>query len=95
MNSIDDKQVIMSRLSNLKTAEDKYKRISIKDDYTPEERSVIKAWSDKANELNKNEETTEWKVRGTPKNGLRLVKIKRRQATELHQVSSGMIIQNS
>lgn len=95
MNSIDDKLLIMARLSNLKTAEDKYKRISIKDDYTPEERSVIKAWSDKANELNKNEETTEWKVRGTPKNGLRLVKIKSRQATELHQVSSGMDTQKS
>ena len=72
----------MSRLSNLKTAEDQYRNISIKDDYTPEERSIIKTWNEKAGELNKAENTTEWKVRGTPKNGLRLVKIKRKQTVD-------------
>ena len=93
MSSIDDKHLIMSRLSNLRTAEDKYKKISIKDDYTLKERSVVKAWTVKADELNKTEGTNEWKVRGTPKNGLRLVKIKRRQPSELPQITPGLITQ--
>ena len=81
MNTTTDKDQVMSRLPNLKTAEDKYKRISVKDDYTPEERAMIRSMNDKANELNKAENTTEWKIRGTPKNGLRLVKIKVKQIT--------------
>ena len=78
----------MSRLPNLKTAENKYKQISVKDDYTPEERAMIRSMNDKASELNKSENTTEWKIRGTPKNGLRLVKIKARQTVDQPKISS-------
>ena len=67
MTTTTEKEQVMSRLPNLKTAEDKYKRISVKDDYTPEERAMIRSMNDKANELNKAENTTEWKIRGTPK----------------------------
>ena len=80
MSTIDDKDLIISRLPNLKTAEDQYKKISVKDDYTPDERAMIRNMNEKAGELNKVENTTEWKIRGTPKTGLRLVKIKAKQA---------------
>ena len=88
MNSVADKDLVMSRLPNLKTAEDKYKQISVKDDYTPEVRAMIRSMNDKASELNKSENTTEWKIRGTPKNGLRLVKIKARQTVDQLKTSS-------
>ena len=76
MNSTDDKQLIMSRLPNLKTADDQYRKISVKDDFTPDERSQIRLWHEKATNLNTQENTTQYKVRGSPKNGLYLVKIK-------------------
>ena len=37
LSSTDEKDLIMSRLSNLKNAEGKYRRISVKDDYTIKE----------------------------------------------------------
>ena len=82
MENTSEKDLVMSRLSNLKTAEDKYKKISVKDDYTPEERTMIRSMNEKAIELNKSENTTEWKIRGSPKNGLRLVKIKAKHTVD-------------
>ena len=78
MNNSTDKDSIMSRLGNLKNAEEIYRKVSIRDDYTIEEREIIKEWVKKAAEKNKEENTQSWKVRGTPKNGLRLVKITKR-----------------
>ena len=82
MGSIEDKLAVMSRLSNLKTAEEQYKNISVKDDYTPSERELIKHKHMQAKEMNERDNTTEWKVRGTPKNGLRIVKIKTRSVIQ-------------
>ena len=79
MNNSADKEGIMSRLGNLKNAEDKYRSLSVRDDYTIEEREQIRDWVKKAGEKNKQENTQEWKVRGTPKNGLRLVRIAKRR----------------
>ena len=79
MNSLENKDRIMSRLVNLKYAEERFKRLSVKDDYTVEERQLIKIWHQKAEERNTNENTTMWKVRGTPKNGLRIVKVIKNQ----------------
>ena len=76
MNSVDDKHLVMSRLPNLKSAEEQFKKISVKDDYTPSERDLIKYKYQQAQEMNVRDNTTEWKVRGSPKNGLRIVKIK-------------------
>ena len=73
-----DKDTIMSRLGNLKNAEEIYRKVSVRDDYTSEERGLIKEWVTKAEKKNKEENTQAWKVRGTPKNGLRLVKITKR-----------------
>ena len=76
MKSIEEKQSVMSRLSNLKTAEEQYRKISVKDDYTPSERELIRYKHKQAQEMNEKENTNLWKVRGTPKNGLRIVKVK-------------------
>ena len=78
MNNSTDKDSIMSRLGNLKNAEEIYRKVSIRDDYTIEEREIIKESVKKAAQKNKEENTQSWKVRGTPKNGIRLVKITKR-----------------
>ena len=89
MASISDKNLVMSRLTNLKAADDQFRKISVRDDYTPEERSMIKSLHEKATQLNKTENTNEWKVRGNPKNGLRLMRIKskdQQQTTTENQI---------
>ena len=78
MKSTDDKEKIMLRLINLKDAEDRYKKVSVRDDYSLEERNLIKQWSEKAASKNEEEKTDEYKVRGNPKNGLRLVRVAKR-----------------
>ena len=44
MKNNKDKEQIMLRHYNLKNAEQKFKRISVKDDYTVEERDEIKRY---------------------------------------------------
>ena len=73
------RDTIISRLTYLKDAEEKFSKISVTYDYTVEERQLIKTWVDKAKE--KSEKETEnfiWKLRGDPKNGLRLMKVTKR-----------------
>ena len=79
MESENVKDLIMSRLGNLKNAEDAFKKISIREDYSREEREMVQEMVKKAAEKNEAENTQEWKVRGTPKTGLRLVRITKRQ----------------
>ena len=78
MKSADDKEKVMSSLKRLKDADAAYHGLSIRDDYTIEERELIRKFVQDAAKRNETENTTAWKVRGTPKNGLRLVKITRR-----------------
>ena len=78
MDSVDDKEQIMARLSNLKNADEVYRTLSVREDYTIKERELIREWVSKAEQKNKEENTHKWKVRGTPKNGLRLVRITKR-----------------
>ena len=40
---------------------------------------MIRTINEKAQQINKAEKTHEWKLRGTPKNGLRLILIKSRE----------------
>ena len=79
MENETEKDTIMARLSNLKNAEDTFRKVSIREDYTREERELVREWVKKAAEKNDAENTKEWKVRGTPKTGLRLVRIPKRQ----------------
>ena len=75
LSSSDDKEQIMSSLRKLKNAEAPLRSISIRDDYTIEERQLIKSMQEEAKRRNEAENVTHWKVRGTPKNGLRVVKV--------------------
>ena len=72
-----EKNNVVSKLSNLKNAEDKIKKIRITDDYTLKERREIGEWIEKAKEKTQQESGQYvWKVRGTPKNGMRLAKFR-------------------
>ena len=66
----------MGSLRNLKDNES-YKGIFIKEDYTINERNLIKSYVDQAKAMNEIERvkksTVIYKVRGTPKNGLFLL----------------------
>ena len=78
-NSEQDKIDVMSRLSNLKKAEEKFNRISITDDYTIQEREEIQRFVAEAKRKNANEtENFFWRVRGSPKTGLELRKVPKR-----------------
>ena len=69
----EDKDKIMRNLSKLKGNET-FNGIRITEDYTIEERKLVRSWVDKAkrkNEEEPNDSKIVWTVRGTPKNGLR------------------------
>ena len=78
MKSKADKHAIMSRLNRLKDTEEEFGKISITEDYTQTEREMIKTWSAKAREKTAADKEYTYKVRGDPKNGLKLVRFKRR-----------------
>ena len=80
LNSANDKQEIMSNLSKLKNADASLRGISVRDDYTIEERKLIKTMNEEAKRKNEAENVTHWKVRGSPKNGLRVVKVTTRKS---------------
>ena len=72
MNTEEERNKILSNLRILKDIPE-YKTISVTEDYTITERRIVKDWSDKAKEKNKNESPDSkfvWKVQGSPKNGL-------------------------
>ena len=75
LKSAEDKEAIVSNLNKLKNASANIRGISVRDDYTIEERNLIKMMNDEAKKRNQADNVTHWKVRGTPKNGLRVVKV--------------------
>ena len=84
MNSEQEKDRVMDNLKELK-GKDKYKGISVTDDHTIKDRNTIKEWVEKAKSANANEAEDsiyEWKVRGSPKNGMCLKKLKKRITAE-------------
>ena len=68
----NEKDLVMSSLSKLKEAPDKFKRISVTDDYTAKEREEIRKMvvEAKSKTALEGEGKFVFKVRGTPKNGL-------------------------
>ena len=80
MPSAQEKEVVMKNVNRLKNAADKFRKLSIKDDYTREEREETKTWVANAKDKNEREEysTFVWRVRGCPKNGLRLRRMQKR-----------------
>ena len=78
MSCTDDKESIMANLKKLKNADAVFHSLSIREDYMIKERELVSKYVREAKQKNEAENTTEWKVRGTPKNGLRLVRITKR-----------------
>ena len=70
-----EKSEFMSKLGRLRYGPEILKKISITDDYTLEERKEIHRWVEEAKRRSMNEDGYEWKVRGSPKSKLRLIKI--------------------
>ena len=75
METHKEKGNFMSMLGKLKYGPEVFRKISITDDYTQEERSEIRQWVQEAKNRTKSGEGCVWKVRGSPTNGLRLIKI--------------------
>ena len=74
-----EKSKVMSHLSNLKKAEEKFRQISITDDFTMEERKEIKRFVDEAKSKNETEQGNFfWRVRGSPKTGLQLRRVQKK-----------------
>ena len=63
-------------LGKLKYGQEFFRRISITDDYTQDKRNEIHRYVEEAKERTKNEKSFTWKVRGSPNNNLRLIKVK-------------------
>ena len=76
LGSHKSKQEFMSSLWKLKNGPDRLQKISVTDDFTQEERRNIRRWVEVARERTKSENGYEWKVRGSPRSGLQLVKMK-------------------
>ena len=77
MKTIDDKTKIMSSLNRMKGTEEIFGKSSIREDYTNSERDEIKTWVQKAKDKSEIDPEHIYKVRGDPKNGLRLVSFTR------------------
>ena len=77
MNTMTDKELIKSNLNKLKGSEDIFGKISITDDYTRSERDELKKWIDNAKKKSLADKDFNYKVRGDPKNGLRLLQVKK------------------
>lgn len=74
----------MNNLVNLR-GKQQYKKISVTEDYTVFERSIIRDWAKKAKERNSKEpkdSTFVWRVRGSPTKTLYLKKIKKPENTK-------------
>ena len=78
----EDQQKVFLNLRNLK-GKNLYNKISVREDYTFTERSLVKSFIEQAKLKNQEEEGRNsniiWRVRGTPKNGLTLKKFTRDQ----------------
>ena len=79
MKTQEAKSSFMTSLGKLKDGPDTFKKISVTDDYTQEERKEIKRWIEEAKARSRNECDYVWKVRGSPNNNLRLIRMKKEQ----------------
>ena len=65
----------MKNLKKLKGTVDDFGRISVTDDYTQSEREKLRKWNTDAKKKSQSDENYDYKVRGDPKNGLRLIRV--------------------
>ena len=77
MTAIEEKENFMQNLNRLKGSENEFGKISVTADYTTRERDLIKIWIQKAEEKSRDDSEKFYRVRGDPKQGLRLVSFAR------------------
>ena len=78
-SSVADKEKVHSNLRNLQGKTD-FNGISLNDDYIYSERMIIKEFAKNAREESSKEEVNSdyvWRVRGNPKNGLTIKRMKK------------------
>lgn len=79
MKSKIDKDHVMKNLKKLKGTENEFGNISITDDHSKEERQMLKNWRDNAKKKSEGNEQFVYKVRGDPRNGLRLFRVEKKK----------------
>ena len=77
MPTKDSKDKVMNNLNRLKGTVELFGKISVTDDYTVTERQKIRDFTEKAREQSKQDNSRVFKVRGDPKNGLRIISLKK------------------
>ena len=73
MKTIGDQEKVMKNLKRLKGTEQKFGKISVKDDYTTNERDQIRRLNIQAKKLNDENPEKVFKIRGDSKNGWRVI----------------------
>ena len=77
MKTKEAKSKVMSNLRRLKGTEEEFGKISVTDDFTALEREKLREYSIKAKDQGEKDPTRVFKVRGDPKNGLRIISFKK------------------
>ena len=78
MKTIGDQEKVMKNLKRLKGSENKFGKISVKEDYTTNERDQIRRLNVQAKKLNDENPEKIFKVRGDSKNGWRVISFLKR-----------------
>ena len=78
MKTKEDKDKVMANLGRLKGTERYFGKISVKDDYTSNERDQIRKLTEEAKKLSEDNQEKVFKVRGNQKNGWRVVSFLRK-----------------
>ena len=78
MKTKNDQVKVMNNLGKLKGTEEQFGKIRITHDYTNKERELIKMKVKEAEEKSTGDTERVYRVRGDPKNGLRLVAFPRK-----------------
>ena len=73
MRSKEDKLYVINNLTKLKGTQEHLGKISITDDYTTADREEIRRWVKKAEAMSAEDAEKVYKVRGDPKNGMKLI----------------------
>ena len=75
MKTKEDKQNVMKNLGKLRGTIEYFGKISVTEDYTQSEREQLRKWSDDAKKKSASDPKFDYKVRGDPKNGLKLLRV--------------------
>ena len=78
MTNSTERDLVRNNLKLLKGTEKKLGKLSVREDLTKNDREQVKKYVDSAMKKKSEDPTHRWVVRGSPKNGWRLVNLTRR-----------------